>query len=613
MLFSRQPLRRQVLAAAGLLVVLLAALVVWAGYRTWAERQAEVRDSTAALAATVAASLDHHVIDLLAIGAALGQHPAVRGLDAAASPVLEAVLAREPMLRNIALIGASGQVVAAAAPLNTSRAAQPVVTEVLRTGQPFVSGVFRAPSSGRWTAVVAIPVHADAGPVVGVLGLSLDLDQLPRLLTEAPLPAGTAVTVLDGAGLVLARNADGARYVGTDGSALLTPADGALRDLDRSERIGAQVGLEQAPWRVVAAAPLSAVQERVRRNWLRNVLLLMAWLVVALGVVLWGAVYTSAGLGGIRNVARRIADGNLDVPAGQAMPNLELAQLQDAFAVMAGRLRDARDTQERQVRHERQMNQLLQSMQRQMLRQERLAAVGQLVSGVAHEINNPLQAILGSSEMLQRQPGAPAAVREEAAFVQAQAVRMREIVRSLARFSDPQLTMPEPVNLADVAAEVHQLRARELQESGVTLSVTCASRALVHAGFADLTQVLLSLVINAEQALSASRVEAPRITVRLLDAGLRVRCEVEDNGPGVRMEDEARLFQPFFTTRTVGEGTGLGLAISYGIVRSFDGTIGYFRNKTGGATFYFELPAMMTDEHGHDSTALLRRLDHTRI
>ncbi|MFN7915885.1 MAG: cache domain-containing protein [Vicinamibacterales bacterium] len=613
-LLSRQPLRRQILAAAGLLVVLLSALIVWAGYRTWDERRAEVRDTTTSLAATVAASLDHQVADLQAIGTALGQHPAVRALDrAAAAPVLETVFAQAPLLRNIVLVDAAGLVVASAKPASSSPSTQqPVLARVLQTGELVVSGVFKAPASGRWNAVVAVPVRSASGSVAGALGLALDLDQLPRVFSEAPLPAGAVVTVVDGAGLVLARNVDATRYYGTNAASLLTQDGLALRDLDGVERIGARVPLERADWRVVVAAPLSSVQARVRANWLRNVLLLVVWLSVAFAVTLAGANYTSGGLRALRTLARRIADGNLDAPAGDAMPNLELSQLQEAFDAMARRLREARDTQQRQVRHERQMNQLLQSLQRQMLRQERLAAVGQLVSGVAHEINNPLQAILGSAEILQRHPDASAEARAEGAFVQAQAIRMREIVRSLSRFSDPQLTTPEPVDLRDVVAEVQQLRARELDEEGIALETVYDTTRVVHAGFADLTQVLLSLVINAEQALLSSGKPSPRIRVRLLDAGLRVRCEVADNGPGVRTEDEARLFQPFFTTRTVGEGTGLGLAISYGIVRSFEGTIGYFRNDAGGATFYFDLPAMMADGHGHD-TDLLRRLDHTRI
>jgi signal transduction histidine kinase len=82
------------------------------------------------------------------------------------------------------------------------------------------------------------------------------------------------------------------------------------------------------------------------------------------------------------------------------------------------------------------------------------------------------------------------------------------------------------------------------------------------------------------------------MTIRTLDTGANLRVEVEDSGPGVPAEDEAKLFQPFFTTKPVGEGTGLGLSVSYGIIRSLKGRIGYERAASGGACFYFELPAL---------------------
>lgn len=611
---SRQSLRRQVLAAAGLLVVLLSVLVIWAGFMTWRDRSDELAASAESIAGTVSASLDQYLVSLTALGTALEQHPAVRTQKADAARALFAtVLQREPLIRNIVLVDAEGRVLASTTALASQTSTLPVVSDVLRSGQPIISQVFAGPLSSRPAAVVAMPMLNDAGATAGVIGFGLELERLPRLFSETPVPNGGVVTVVDRVGRIVARNQDSARLVGADGSALLAANRSHVLDLDGVDRIGAQVPIARAGWRVVVTLPMSLAQSRVRRNWTRNVLLLALWVSAAFGLTLWGAIYTSSRLSGLRTLAQRIADGNLDAPVDEAMPNLELAQLQEAFAAMATRLREARESHGRQVRHERQMNSLLQSMQRQALRQERLAAVGQLVSGVAHEINNPLQAILGSTEILQRQQGLPPAMREENAFIQAQAMRMREIVRSLARFSDPRLTLAEPVDLRDVVAEVQQLRARELDAAGIAFTVDNRSTRPVHAGFADLTQVLLNLVINAEQALRQAPVPGARVVVRVQDVDRRVRCEVEDNGPGVRKENEARLFQPFFTTRDVGDGAGLGLAISYGIVRSFGGTIGYFRNPDGGATFYFELPAMMADEHVYDSTALLRFLDPPRL
>ncbi len=108
---------------------------------------------------------------------------------------------------------------------------------------------------------------------------------------------------------------------------------------------------------------------------------------------------------------------------------------------------------------------------------------------------------------------------------------------------------------------------------------------------AKLQQVVLNFVANAEQAIVVSGRSPGRVTIRTRDEGDRVILEVEDTGSGVLPEHEAKLFQPFFTTKPVGEGTGLGLSVSYGIIDSLGGQIGYRRAPTGGAIFYFDLPA----------------------
>src|SRR6188472_3020418 len=124
---------------------------------------------------------------------------------------------------------------------------------------------------------------------------------------------------------------------------------------------------------------------------------------------------------------------------------------------MARNLRETRDALDRQVEQERKMNEALHSLERQVVRQERLAAVGVLVSGVAHELNNPLQAILGGSELLERRPGLSADALQEIEFIKAQSSRAREIIRNLSRFSRQQTGPPSPVDLRDVVAEVVQL------------------------------------------------------------------------------------------------------------------------------------------------------------
>jgi C4-dicarboxylate-specific signal transduction histidine kinase len=220
--------------------------------------------------------------------------------------------------------------------------------------------------------------------------------------------------------------------------------------------------------------------------------------------------------------------------------------------------------------------------------------VGLLVSGVAHEINNPLQAILGFAELLQMQHRLPDSVTTDLKLIQKESARACAIIRNLALFARQQPGEAAPVRLAEVFSSVAELRQRRLESEDIELVVRDRSTHHVTAVFTELQQVILNCVVNAEQAIVMSGRLPGRITLRAEDAGDRVVIEVEDTGPGVPPDDEAKLFQPFFTTKPVGQGTGLGLSVSYGIIDSMGGTMGYRRAPAGGAVFYFDLPAFAT-------------------
>jgi signal transduction histidine kinase len=358
---------------------------------------------------------------------------------------------------------------------------------------------------------------------------------------------------------------------------------------------------------VSVAIPRSVVPQSLLPLWRRNILLIGVYALALLALGLLIASQTALHVNRLRSAAEQIANGDLSPPARIPSPNREFSQLQDAFIQMAGNLRDTRDALDRQVEQERKMNEILHSLERQVVRQERLAAVGVLVSGVAHELNNPLQAILGTAELLERQPGLSPAALDEISFLKTQSGRAREIIRNLSRFSSQQSGPPTPVDLRDVVAEVVQLRRRDLDTSGIVLDIETTSSRKVQANFTELEQVTLNFVINAQQSIEASPSERGRIVVRVSDAARRVRLEVLDNGAGVDPADEPKLFQPFFTTKPVGKGTGLGLSVSYGIIDSYGGTIGYARNAWGGATFFFELPAVEPADPRHDPSAVLHR------
>ena len=276
------------------------------------------------------------------------------------------------------------------------------------------------------------------------------------------------------------------------------------------------------------------------------------------------------------------------------MPTAEMDTLQATIESMIANLQRARESIAAQVNDERRMREELQSLQQQVIRQERLAAIGVLVSGVAHELNNPLQAILGFAELLQIQKDMPEQARADLTLIQKESARASAIIRNLSRFGR-QMSEPTPVRLRDVVASVMELRQRKLEELNIAVEIDERSKSLVMAIFTELQQVVLNFAINAEQAIVHANSKQGRITVRTGDRDGWAWIEVEDTGPGVAAEHEAKLFQPFYTTKPVGEGTGLGLSVSYDIIRSHNGRIGYRRGAFGGAIFFFELPIVPND------------------
>jgi two-component system NtrC family sensor kinase len=240
-------------------------------------------------------------------------------------------------------------------------------------------------------------------------------------------------------------------------------------------------------------------------------------------------------------------------------------------------------------------------LQRQVIRQERLAAIGVLVSGVAHEINNPLQAILGYSQVLAARGELSAEARADLAIILREGERAGHIIRNLSRFTRQQPVGPAPVRLNDIVRWLTEMWTRRLEEHHVEFEVSDLSMKTSLAVATEIQQVALNFLSNAEYSVLNNPASGAlrRIVLRTYDTNTgRVRLEVEDSGRGVSPEDEGKLFQPFFTTKPVGEGTGLGLSVSYGIVQSHGGVIGYERGALGGALFFLELPAAEPDGRG---------------
>ena len=571
----------------------------WSADRTRREREDELREQASSVAATAGAYLNQYLNGVDSMASALVRHPAVIGLDRPkADKLFQVVLLDQPLMLNIMLIDRDGRIHGSALPTTDERISEPGMAyaeQLYRTNRSVVSELYPSRYSGKPTVVVAYPVPHDDGTVQSVLALSLNLTGMQALFAHIPLPTDSVVTLTDAKGRVLARSRDSERYIGKAADPNpIEPRDVSPRQtrtgLDGIQRFFGNVVLERGPWLLSVGIPTSLAAERAAPLMMRTLVIASAAIAAVVLLALVLSTLMSRGVNGVRDAVRRIADGDLSPPGRVPVPNLELAQLQDGFIIMAANLREAHDALDRQVEQERRMRETLQSLQRQVVRQERLAAVGVLVSGVAHELNNPLQAILGTAELLERHRNLSPEALEEVAFVKTQSGRAREIIRNLSRFSSQQSGPPAVVDLGEVIAEVVQLRRRDLDNSSIALEVEIGTVRTVYANFTEVEQVTLNFVINAQQSLEAVGRTKGRIRIRVFDAGKKVRLEVQDDGPGVSPEDEPKLFQPFFTTKPVGKGTGLGLSVSYGIIESYGGVIGYCGNEWGGATFFFELP-----------------------
>jgi signal transduction histidine kinase/CheY-like chemotaxis protein len=228
----------------------------------------------------------------------------------------------------------------------------------------------------------------------------------------------------------------------------------------------------------------------------------------------------------------------------------------------------------------------------QLLQAEKLAALGQTISGVAHELNNPLATILSWAERLGDKMPEASPLRQGLEIILSESERAARIVRNLLTFARKRQTTRAMVDINQVVRETLALRAYEQRVSNITVIDALASGLpQVFADGHQLQQVLLNLVINAEQAMLLTNGRGVLVVRSWHDADQSaVILEINDDGPGIPDDVQPKIFDPFFTTKEVGQGTGLGLTVAYAIVHEHGGRIRLESRPRGGASFYVELP-----------------------
>lgn len=244
----------------------------------------------------------------------------------------------------------------------------------------------------------------------------------------------------------------------------------------------------------------------------------------------------------------------------------------------------------------------LKAAQSQLVQSEKLSAIGQLVAGVAHELNNPLTSVIGYAQLVDealqdgRGSRPSAEIAADVRRITNEAARAAQIVKSFLAFARGQNTPRMPLDIADLCGRVLSLREYEFTVRRIELQTEFpAGLPTVFGDQGLLQQMLLNLVLNAEQAVAGSPVRTLRVSADFDAACGAVELRVTDSGHGIDAENISRVFDPFFTTRGVGEGTGLGLSICHGIIRDHGGFVRVSSTPGGETTFSVTLPARLAD------------------
>jgi PAS domain S-box-containing protein len=281
--------------------------------------------------------------------------------------------------------------------------------------------------------------------------------------------------------------------------------------------------------------------------------------------------------------SRQLADLELLLlkgDGGELEADFHVTVLKDERGEVTGALWIGRDVTE------------LRTAQMQLAQAEKLSTIGEVISGVAHELNNPLSGVLGYSQLLMSRHSENPMERELEKINDA-ALRCQKIVRNLLSFSRAAKPERKRLGVNGILEKALDLKKYNLHVNNIeVIKEIDPDLPCTMLDFHQIQQVFLNLINNAQHAMAANRDRSAKLTVRTSFTDGKIRAEISDNGEGMSRDTLRRIFDPFFTTKEQGQGTGLGLSVSYGIIKEHSGSIHAQSREGEGSTFVIELPVI---------------------
>lgn len=281
----------------------------------------------------------------------------------------------------------------------------------------------------------------------------------------------------------------------------------------------------------------------------------------------------------------RIAQMDTELPLTMSGPLT--ARLDHALRRLSSELQDERSKNKKQLADLQEANEKLRRVQAELVASDRLATVGKLAAGVAHEVGNPLAGVLGYLSVVRMRGKNDEELTDLVQRIEHEVQRIDQIVRSLLELGRPSRGKPSPIDISVVVTSCVRLLSAGTDFANVKIDVVCPDNTFMRAESGPLSQVIVNLLLNAAQAMNG----VGTICIRVAIDGSSGSIVVDDSGPGIPADVMPRLFEPFFTTKQAGKGTGLGLAVSAHLLAQFGGSLSAENRAEGGARFIIRMPA----------------------